>query len=554
MFHRRHSFFSGHKHERVVKHMSYMDVVSKSSVQSWQDQRNEMWETAMRRWHSSIMQWRGDDMIIVTVHGKELFKDQCQIIVDVLHNKSPATLLKRCNSLSRLVNWLNQNGSSFPCNEEELYAYMCLQRDNSVPVSRLKSLLEAVAFTRYVLGVESLEGCVKSRRCLGVASHNVAHVVKQAPAMTVEHVKILHHVIETDDDPWNRALCGMALFCIYGRARWSDAQHSQNIQWDTDSEGRICFVECSTAVHKTCRALNLRHCFLPLTAPACGVVGNDWASSWKSARESLGIDDLSQFPLMPAPGESGEALVRPLTTTEAGGWINLVIQQHTSEVMAIKYTSHSLKATCLSYLAKFGASFEDRLALGYHVDQIRMALRYSRDGASRPLRILEECLKAIREKRFMPDETRSGRFVEISACDTVQPNCTSQEDAVKIEEDTTEMEPESGPGPSATNGAAVEYVVIESDHETTCSESESDDNAVVLPRVARKIVLIPEGATLWKHGKLKTFHLCLEGCSRFFVCGRPNSQSYSMAEADQRFDMIKCKQCFNSPLIRRNDP
>ena len=47
----------------------------------------------------------------------------------------------------------------------------------------------------------------------------------------------------------------------------------------------------------------------------------------------------------------------------------------------LAYTSHSFKATCLSYLAKMGAGFSDRLALGYHVDQIAMALRYSRDGA-----------------------------------------------------------------------------------------------------------------------------------------------------------------------------
>ena len=41
-----------------------------------------------------------------------------------------------------------------------------------------------------------------------------------------------------------------------------------------------------------------------------------------------------------------------------------------------------------------------------------MALRYSRDGASRPLRVLEECIHEIRAGRFLPDETRSGRFVE----------------------------------------------------------------------------------------------------------------------------------------------
>ena len=538
------------KQSKVVKPLSYMDVVSKSSVQSWQEQRDEMWETAMRRWHSCIMHWKGDDLIIKTIQGKESFREQCQIIVDVMRNKSPATLLKRCNSVSRLVNWL-----SFPCTENELYDHLCAQRNLNVPVSRMKSLLEAVAFTRFVLGVESLDDCVKSRRCTGVASCNGPSIVKQAPAMTVEHVAILHHVIETDEDPWNRALCGMALFCIYSRARWSDAQHSQFIHWDVNSDGHIAYVECSTAVHKTCKSLNLRHCFLPLTAPASGVTGNDWASSWKTAREMLGIEDLSQFPLMPAPGESGEALVRPLSTSEAGGWINMIIQHRSSVEISVKYTSHSLKATCLSYLAKFGASFEDRLALGYHVDQIRMALRYSRDGASRPLRILEQCLQAIRDGRFRPDETRSGRFVEASERSDLDASLVSQDSFIKVEDVDLGSDQSDCLELKADNAVEQsEPIVIESDHATTCSESESDDGAVVLPKVSTRIVLIPSGATLWKHNKLKTFHLCLEGYSRVFACGRSNSQAYTRSDAEQRFDMIKCKQCFKSSLIRGNNP
>jgi hypothetical protein len=76
----------------------------------------------------------------------------------------------------------------------------------------------------------------------------------------------------------------------------------------------------------------------------------------------------------------------------------------------LKVTSHSLKATCLSYAAKRGCSFEDRLSLGYHTHSLKMALCYSRDGAARPLRVLEQILREVRERVFKPDETRSGRL------------------------------------------------------------------------------------------------------------------------------------------------
>eukprot|EP00435_Cladocopium_sp_Y103_P031447 s3503_g8.t1 len=267
--------------QKRMRTSTYMDVVSKSSVQSWREHRDSMWEVAIRRWHSSAMTWKGDDCFIQMLQAKQDLRGQT---------------------------------------------------------------------------------------------------------------------------PWNVAFCGMVLFCVYGRARWSDAQHSQFIEWDADSDGNLCFVECSTAVHKTCRSLNMRHAFLPVTAIGKGVTDSCCAAYWQRSRLELDIEDLSVFPLMPAPDEGGAPTVRPLSTAEAGKWLHLILQQQCAKMdmqSPLKYASHSFKATCLSYLAKFGCSFEDRFALGYHTDQVRMALRYSRDGA-RPLRVLEDCITAIRGKTFLP--------------------------------------------------------------------------------------------------------------------------------------------------------
>ena len=49
----------------------------------------------MRRWYGCILSWDGDVVNIGQVKNKVDFKSQCQIVVDVLHDKAPATLLKR---------------------------------------------------------------------------------------------------------------------------------------------------------------------------------------------------------------------------------------------------------------------------------------------------------------------------------------------------------------------------------------------------------------------------------------------------------------------------
>eukprot|EP00435_Cladocopium_sp_Y103_P004232 s386_g1.t1 len=379
---------------------------------------------------------------------------------------------------------------------------------------------------------------------MGVATPKQMDIVKQAPPLKVEHLRALHTVLETDEDPWNACFVGMVLFCVYGRARWSDAQHSQLVEWDYDDQGQLCYVECATAVHKTCRALNMRHAFLPLTAPGLGVSPNNWASLWKAARDHLGINDLSTFPLMPSPDESGLATVRPLTTFEAGRWLNLVLKQKVESLglsEPLQYTSHSFKATTLSYLAKFGCSFEDRLALGYHVDQIRMALRYSRDGSSRPLRVLENCLQEIRAGRFKPDVTRSGRFIQVDdePASEAQPE---KEVEVKTER-TVSAEGHFEDG---------EVIDLGSDHCTTCSESSSGEEAVVMPRVPIRTFLIPPQIDVGKHVKLKTVHLAPEGNIRVLACGRKITEMYQKGGIDHRFDVIKCKQCFNSHLFQKS--
>ena len=204
---------------------------------------------------------------------------------------------------------------------------------------------------------------------------------------------------------------GMVLFVTYSRARWSDAQHANSIEFDADA-GQVQFVEVVTGLHKTMRALQHRHQFLPLVAPATGVTTQNWGALWKQVRGELGIDLEQGHALMPAPLEDGSPGRRPLDSQEAGRWLRALLEIDDSNMQSRKISSHSLKSTMLSYLAKRGVNMSDRLLLGYHTSPFTMGLTYSRDGMARPLQILGDMLFEIRSGIYFPDSTRSGRLVK----------------------------------------------------------------------------------------------------------------------------------------------
>ena len=134
---------------------------------------------------------------------------------------------------------------------------------------------------------------------------------------------------------------------------------------------------------------------------------DDWISQFMEARSRLNLD--KEFCFMPAPDSSGRATVRALDSDECGAWMCKLLEGREG----MRTTSHSLKSTTLSYCAKYGIGYEDRLALGGHSHPYRMADVYSRDALARPLRLLDEVLTEIREHRFFPDCTRAGRFADV---------------------------------------------------------------------------------------------------------------------------------------------
>ena len=529
---------------------SFLQHVRDIPERSWQEEREAMWETSVRRWVALTDTWVPESSnLIAALHNCKTFKEKAQILVDVFYNKSPQTLMKRVNSLQRLCTALQEDGIRFPCGEEPFYNFLKQETAKGAPASRLKSFFEALVFVRYVLGVEALQALTESRRCTGAAFTRSLNCPKQAEPFTVKQLQVFHAVLRESEEIWNRVMAGMILFCVYARARWSDAQHAEAMLEDRDSDGIIQFLEAKTAVHKTARAYHLRHQFLPMAAPAYGVTDDNWGFQWTHARRVLKVDDLNRYPLMPAPDSVLEPTRRPLTTQEAKLWMHELLGDSLSK--ASKITSHSCKCTCLSYLAKRGASFEDRLILGYHANSMKMALVYSRDSAARPLALLTHVLGEIKRGVFDPDCTRSGRLKtgaipldQVEAC-TFNPDAQQFHSDLQVDQQVELRSKGSWQEVQVEIPNAPGAEIPEQGHVTTdSSDSSEGEDQPFTPVVGHYLIDVPEDKALWQNCNSKMFHLSGAEHVKVLLCGRRITAGFKRHQGEVRYDSAKCKQCF----------
>ena len=500
-----------------------------------------------------LEQWEAPDVpLIAAIQSKETFVEKAQIMVDVFYNKAPQTLMKRVNSLAKLCHTLHGLGVRFPCNEEQFYMFLKGESSRKAPASRLKAFFESLVFCRHVLGVESLQQVLCSRRCLGASSNAALSCPRQAEPFSVPQLRKLHEVLRNGPELWDQPMSGMVLFCVYGRSRWSDSQHAENLLPDFDNQGMLQFLEIQSSVHKTARAFHLRHMLLPVAAPATGVTDDCWGRQWMQVREMLRINDLSIYPLMPAPDSALEPTRRPISTAEAKRWIHHLLGPELVKAGA-KLTSHSCKCTCLSFMAKRGVNFEDRLVLGYHTNKLRMAMTYSRDSAARPLAILSQVLMEIREGTFDPDCTRSGRLkpgakpldsnwtTAAFGSGEVQAGQKTGSEEVQTETNVSSLEPQPVLQEQVGEGA----VDVEEGHVTTDSScSSGDEISAWAPVVGHCKVDIPESKRLWLNSNTKMFHLSHAEHVKVLLCGRRISGSFKSHSEPIRFDAAKCRQCF----------
>ena len=169
------------------------------------------------------------------------------------------------------------------------------------------------------------------------------------------------------------------------------------------------YLEMATYAHKMRRAGNAMGMPLLLIAPLKGVGQRSWGEDFIV----LGGGGVAPCPSggggrPPSPGPNGPGATGRSRQQRWAGLLQCTGQPDVP-------TSHSLKATMLSFLAKWGCKPDVSLILGHHAPRQRglgMVHVYGRDVQAAPLRELERCLQDIRAGRFRPDAARSGMFTD----------------------------------------------------------------------------------------------------------------------------------------------
>ena len=522
--------------KKVVNNTAiFARIVASDHALDWKTEREQQRDTALQMWCSLVGRWSRDCVRFEVDDQEALW----QSLDDVFATRAPATLAKRGRALTCICDGLEEAGHSFPPGERIFYDLLCQHRSRGAPASRLSGFVEALVFAQHVVGVSSLAEVTSSRRCLGLAKgmRNPGH---QAAPLSVQQVLSLHRALKECEDAWDRLMAGSALMAIYARARWSDLQHIDAWEIDYFPDGTPSTVEAKVWTHKSMRAAMHRHQFLPMAAPATGVHREEWVTGWLTARKELGVADPPDAPVMPAPTAAGNPSARPVNTDEAGKWVNALIVAMGLPAPVPLLTSHSFKATCLSWSAKRGLSTSDRLQLGYHADGGRMALVYSRDGAARSIQLLQDLMREIREGVFLPDETRGGRLRMTTMPATSLPEAAMVA-AWNVKKEIILVSDDEADDEAFLEG---EWASDQSGHITTDSDTSFEEETGT-PDVMRSAPVVPEGCTFVRNRKTRLLHVLCEGFTRVFACGRVISAAYEHVPVDERLrrDSTVCRQC-----------
>ena len=215
------------------------------------------------------------------------------------------------------------------------------------------------------------------------------------------------------------------------------------------------YLETRLEEHKTARPGSRRA--LPVAAPVYGLTQHCWGEDFVVARRSAGLTAEDGSSLVPAIVDGSFGTVPYKTAEFTAAFRSLLVKLgFGNRLEAIG--AHSLKATMLSWAAKFGLERDNRRLLGYHAAPGGDATVdvYARDVMATPLRALNEMLAQIRDGRFDPDATRSGAFVPPPAA--VGEHVPAVEDAVSMSSAESSASPTASDDEEVT--ADVECTVV----------------------------------------------------------------------------------------------
>ena len=399
---------------------------------------------ALRKLRNLILFCPGDSQLgraLVNKAGSLIAEDVLQkSLKDSVSGKAVSTVVKRVSDYNKFAEYLVTVCHKRPLcpDEATFYRYVCHMQSSGFGATAGGTLLKAWAFFRYTFGIDAeSQSALISGRVRGVVNNMFAakRKLEQAPPIPADYVYKMEYFMRTGNDDRLRTIVGFLLFCIYSCARFGDAAKAdpRALEFQQSSSADLTLVEIGLSEYKTATG-ERKAVLLPLIALGCGLDSYSWSEQWRIARQETKADQKAY--LMCAEDHNRETwLDRRMTTAEGSFWVKDVLVMLGMEAkLAAGYSTHSLKATCLSWASKAGSlSLQERLWLGHHEsEESRMAITYARDALVGSLIKLRLVVEAIKKGLFDPDLSRAERMAQATGL-VVDPRTIAEKSNVEAE-------------------------------------------------------------------------------------------------------------------------
>ena len=441
-------------------------------------------------------------------------------IADALGAKATNTLHSRARPLLQYISFYKERGKPcMPLHEFQVYDFLkaCNNRAASFP----RSLLLSINFADHHFGLHGAASIRASGRIKGLVDilYGQRKKLVQRPPLSVKQILHLEATVHDEGRAiFDRLASGYFLFLVYGRLRYSDGLQVSSLLLDERPDG-FGFLECLAEKTKTSITLEKKARHIPIAVPLQCLGPKPWVQTWLNLRQENVLPTMGDaqgfVPLLTTPSTGGGWSKIPLTVTAAAGWLRALLQG--VEVDGpVRIGTHSCKASLLSMCAKFNMSGQSRRILGYHsASKETSMLVYSRDAAAGPLRDLCHMLEVIKSGKFRPDETRSGRFVDM---DPVEP-------------------------PEDDDDGASSSTATENEEDVDCEKEEAACRNVVGDWQPEKAIEV-EDAVYVRNKISRCIHVFADEAGAEFKCGRKMSASYDKLQAKPAFLSPACNVCF----------
>ena len=500
-------------------------AVKNADSRLWADKLSWERKCAYKKWVGIILRQVSAFDIArqqVTCHTMEFARGGLlESVKDSLGMKASATLHSRAGPILQYIQFCEDRGiQAFPLVEPIVYDYV--KSCESKAATYARSFLLALSFTNFHFGLTGTLSIMSSGRIKGLVNTMYAKKRKlmQRPPLTV--VQIIHLediVLNSHKTEYDRVAAGFFLFVLMGRLRFSDGQQICQLQLDQQPDG-FGFVEAVAAKTKTSVSLERKTRHLPVAVPLIPFGDQQWLPAWLELRKKIfgnlanSKDDF--IPLLPAPAANGSWSKMPLSVTSGANWLRSLLHD-TLDPRGTPVGTHSLKASLLSMAAKYGLPHSQRKLLGYHAGSKEQSmLCYSRDSMAEPLRQMCEMIRAVKNKAFLPDCSRSGRF----------PLKEPGEEVIEGDELSE----------SSSSGSENEEETHHESEESACEKLLCQWQPATVEPMEEKVFV--------RHRISRCIHALADEAGLEFVCGRRMSQSYDVLEPKPSFCHPVCQTCF----------